>query len=145
MGRMTTPSDNSTKRTPEGTTVVKRSAVPQPDDTLQETATVVATRDHELIRAWARQHSAVPATGERTSTGPATVDVNDGGARVRFNFPAAAAFRPITWEEWFTLFTRDDLVFVYEPEDAAAPGAFGRRSTAYYRLLPAAEWSDPLR
>jgi hypothetical protein len=142
---MTQPIDNSITRMAEDTTVVKRSAVPHPGETLQEAATVVATRDHDLIRAWARQHSAEPATGERTSTGPATVEVNDGGARVRFNFPAAAAFRPITWEEWFAIFTRDDLVFVYEPEDAAAAGAYGRRSNAYYRLLPAAEWSDPLR
>ena len=141
---MTEPSD-TTKHTPHATTVVKRSSLPQPGEELQESGTVVATRDHALIRAWARQHSAEPATGEGTSTGPATVDVNDGGARVRFNFPAAAAFRPITWDEWFDLFTRDDLVFVYEPESSGdAAGAYGRRASAFYRLLPAAAWSDPL-
>ena len=57
-------------------------------------------------------------TGEATSSGPATVDVNDGGAGVRFNFPSAARFRPISWEEWFGNFDAYGLTFVYEEEVA---------------------------
>src|SRR5687767_15511140 len=45
------------------------------------------TSDHDTIQRWAARHSAVPATGEATVSGPATVDVNDGGAGIRFNFP----------------------------------------------------------
>jgi hypothetical protein len=42
--------------------------------------------------------------------------VNDGGAGIRFNFPGAARFRPISWEEWFDHFDRWRLVFVYEED-----------------------------
>ena len=76
------------------------------------------TRDHGVIRDWAARHKAEPATGEATSSGPATVDVNDGGAGVRFNFPSAARFRPISWEEWFGNFDAYGLTFVYEEEVA---------------------------
>jgi hypothetical protein len=75
---------------------------------------IAATRDHELIRRWAGRHQAEPATGERTASGDATVTVNDGGAGIRFNFPAAERFRPITWDEWFDNFEAHELVFVYE-------------------------------
>jgi hypothetical protein len=78
----------------------------------------LATRDKELIRSWAARHGAEPATGEATPSGPATIDVNDGGAGIRFNFPGAAPFRPISWNEWFDNFDRYRLVFVYD-EDVA--------------------------
>ena len=92
----------------------------------QPRGSVLATDDHELIRRWAVRHSAEPATGEQTASGPATVDVNDGDAGIRFNFPAAGKFRSITWDEWFQNFTTYDLLFVYERDDAS-----GR-----YRLVP---------
>jgi hypothetical protein len=71
------------------------------------------------IRQWAARHSAEPATGEATRSGPATRNVQDGGAGIRFNFPAAGVFRPITWDEWLQYFTEHDLLFVY---DADVPG-----------------------
>jgi hypothetical protein len=76
----------------------------------------LATKDQELIRRWATRHSAEPATGQATPSGPATIHVNDGGAGIRFNFPGAAKFRPISWEEWFNHFERHSLVFVYEED-----------------------------
>jgi hypothetical protein len=92
-----------------------------------EVATV-ATRDHELIRRWAQRRAAEPATGERTASGEATVSVTDGGAGIRFNFPATGRFRPISWDEWFENFETHELVFVYERD---APG----QSLSYrYRL-----------
>jgi hypothetical protein len=78
----------------------------------------IETRDHEIILQWASRHQAAPATGESTESGPATLEVRDGGASVRFNFPGASRFRPIGWSEWFEHFDREDLVFVYE-EDVA--------------------------
>ena len=78
----------------------------------------IATQDHDMIRQWAARHQAEPATGEATVSGPATLHVEDSGTVVRFNFPAAARFRPITWEEWFEHFDRHRLVFVYEEEVA---------------------------
>jgi hypothetical protein len=76
----------------------------------------IATRDHGVIREWAERHQAQPATGIETKSGPATLHVTDGGAVVRFNFPAAAKFRPISWEEWFEIFDQHRLLFVYEEE-----------------------------
>jgi hypothetical protein len=63
----------------------------------------------------APQRDAQPATGEATPTGPATaVEVNDGEAGIRFNFPGATRFRSISWSEWFENFDRHELVFVFE-------------------------------
>lgn len=96
----------------------------------QPPGTVVATEDLELIRQWATRHSAEPATGEATESGPATVDVQDGGAGIRFNFPAVGRFREITWDEWFQNFTKYNLMFVYET-DVPGETAGGR-----YQLVP---------
>ena len=90
----------------------------------------MATEDHELIREWAARHDAEPATGEATESGPATVDVRDGGAGIRFNFPAAARFRPITWDEWLRNFTQDHLMFVYQNDVPGQP------PNSAYRLVP---------
>jgi hypothetical protein len=98
--------------------------------TEQQSDGVVATDDPELIRQWAERHDAHPATGEATESGPATVDVQDGGAGIRFNFPAAARFRPITWDEWFRNFRQHELMFVYENDQP------GRPPNATYRLVP---------
>jgi Protein of unknown function (DUF2934) len=78
----------------------------------------IATRDHEVICRWAARHQAEPATGEATESGPATVHLHDEGAGIRFNFPGAGRFRPITWDEWFENFDRYRLTFVYEEEIA---------------------------
>lgn len=99
--------------------------------TEQRAAGVKATDDPELIREWASRHSAEPATGEATQSGPATVNVQDGDAGIRFNFPAAARFRPITWDEWFQNFTQHGLVFVYEGDVPGQPPS----GTARYRLV----------
>lgn len=85
---------------------------------------VVATQDPELIRQWADRRGGKPATGEATESGPATVDVHDGGAGIRFNFPGAGPYRPIPWPEWFDNFRTHDLVFVYErdtPDQMPSP------------------------
>jgi hypothetical protein len=91
---------------------------------------VLTTDNREVIREWAAKRAAQPATGEATESGPATVDVRGGGAGIRFNFPGAARFRPISWEEWFDNFTRHDLMFVYEGD---APG---QTPSGRYRLVP---------
>jgi hypothetical protein len=98
----------------------------------QPPGAVIATDDHQLIREWADRHSAEPATGEATSSGPATIDVHDNGAGIRFNFPAASRFRPISWDEWFDNLHRHELLFVYERD---VPGT---TSSGRYRLVPRA-------
>jgi hypothetical protein len=78
----------------------------------------MATRDPDVIRSWAARHGAEPATGESTQSGPATIHVNDGGVGIRFNFPGAGRFRPISWNEWLEHFDRNRLTFVYQEEVA---------------------------
>lgn len=97
--------------------------------TEQQSAGVMATDDLEVIRQWAARRDAEPATGEATQSGPATRDVQDGGAGIRFNFPAAAPFRPISWDEWFQNFTQHDLMFVYEEDVSGGP------ASTRYRLV----------
>jgi len=92
---------------------------------------VVVTGDPELIQKWARERGAEPATGEATRSGPATArHVQDGDAGIRFNYPGAAPFRPISWDEWFDNFRRHELMFVYELQqpDGTPNGS--------YRLVP---------
>jgi hypothetical protein len=96
----------------------------------QPAGSIVATDDPQLIREWAEQHDAEPATGEATASGPATVNVQDGGAGVRFNFPAAAHFRPISWDEWFENFHRHELLFVFERDEP------GNTPSGRYRMVP---------
>ena len=142
-GTMTDPTKARTNL-PPATSVVKVRAMPSEGDALHDTGVMIATRNHDLIREWARRQSAEPATGQETASGQATVDVQDGGARIRLNFPAAASFRPISWDEWFDVFERDQLVFVYEPDDTPT-STFAHHGGSYYRLVPAAEWSGTLR
>lgn len=78
----------------------------------------IGTRDHDVVRRWAARHHAEPATGEATASGPATVQMRDDGAGIRFNFPGFSPFRPISWEEWFEHFDQHELTFVYEEEIA---------------------------
>jgi hypothetical protein len=96
----------------------------------QPPGAVLATDDRELIREWAAHHGAEPATGQATPSGPATADVRDEGTGLRFNFPAAARFRPITWDEWFQNFKDCELMFVYEND---VPG---QTPSTRYRLVP---------
>ena len=95
---------------------------------------VIFTRDHDIIREWAEKRQAAPATGEATASGPATVDVRDGGAGVRFNFPGTGAYRPIEWDEWFENFDRHECAFVFDNE--------GSTVSNRYRIVKASEFKD---
>jgi hypothetical protein len=97
---------------------------PQPDgfstvdrQTGSSAIRAIATQDHAVIQAWAARHHAEPAIRDDFTPG-AAVHASDGGRIVRFNFPAAGRFRPVTWEEWFEHFDRLRLMFVYEEEVA---------------------------
>jgi len=90
---------------------------------------VVATQDAELIKRWAARRAAEPATGQASESGPAVVDVRDGDAGIRFNFPGAGRYRAISWEEWLDHFSRHGLLFVYERDTP------GRIPSGRYRLV----------
>ena len=92
---------------------------------------VAATQDLAIVRRWAEERGAEPATGEASESGPATVVVRDGDAGIRFNFPAAGRYRPISWEEWFDHFSRHELIFIFE---RTAPGS---TPSGRYRLVKA--------
>jgi hypothetical protein len=109
----------------------------QSDREVGASTEVVFTRNHQLIRSWAEARQAEPATGEATRSGPATVDVNDGGAGIRFNFPGFGAFRPISWDEWFANFDHHECAFVYD-NDSTAP------VSNRYRIVKAKEWEGSL-
>lgn len=103
---------------------------------LPDALEVVFTRDHEVIKSWAAARGAEPATGEATSSGPASAGtVRDGGAGVRFNFPGLAPFRPITWTEWLENFDNHNCAFVYD-NDSKPP------LTSRYRIVKADEWKE---
>jgi hypothetical protein len=101
-------------------------------------AHVVITRDHETIKRWAKAHHAEPATGEATSSGPATVTVNDGGAGIRFNFPGTSLFRPIGWDEWLQNFDAHECAFVFDDDSDKKP------LSSRYRIVKAEDWKDLL-
>ena len=109
------------------------------DDHKRSAEPTLATRDHDVIRKWAEGRGAEPATGEATTSGPATVKVNDGGAGLRFNFPGAAAFRRIPWDEWFEHFDRLRLTFVFEGEDSSSA------ASNRYRIVRTDDWPGHIR
>jgi hypothetical protein len=98
---------------------------------------VVLTRDHDVVRRWAEARHAEPATGEATPSGPHTVHINDGGAGIRFNFPGAAAFRPISWDEWFENFDQHRCAFVF---DNGSSLPLSNR----YHIVNADKWKEAL-
>jgi hypothetical protein len=107
------------------------------DDPFRGSTHVVFTRDHDNIRRWAEQRQAEPATGQATVSGPATHHINDGGAGIRFNFPGAGAFRPISWDEWFQNFDHHSCAFVYDSNSS-------RPLSSQYRIVKADDWKGVL-
>ena len=99
---------------------------------------VVFTRDHNVIKRWAAERHAEPATGQASSSGPAASRVNDGGAGIRFNFPGVGAFRPIDWDEWLANFDSHECAFVYDDDESSRP------PSSRYRIVKAAEWQNLL-
>jgi hypothetical protein len=124
----------------EGPLLPQQTHVPDVNaDTAVDTASkVLSTRDHQVIRQWAARRQAEPATGEATASGPATIDVKDGGAGIRFNFPGRGAYRPIAWDEWFQNFDAHGCAFVFDhDEPSTAP-------SSRYRIVKAADWKETI-
>jgi hypothetical protein len=66
----------------------------------------LATRDHAVIRHWARERDAEPAVGAEGRRGPV----------LRLGFPGFAGERlePIAWDEWLAIFDERGLVFLFQ-------------------------------
>ncbi|MDP9309563.1 MAG: hypothetical protein M3R24_01480 [Chloroflexota bacterium] len=75
----------------------------------------LATRSHEVIRRWAEERDARPATVP--ATGP-----EDRAGVLRFNFPGygGQSLEEISWEEWFQPFDERQLVFLYQEQKSDA-------------------------
>ncbi|MEA2525231.1 MAG: hypothetical protein QOF73_2458 [Thermomicrobiales bacterium] len=77
----------------------------------------LATRNHDVVRRWAEERGAVPATVPETEHG-------DPAGVLRFIFSGQGdgedPFRlePISWEEWFKTFDERQLVFVFQEHKA---------------------------
>ncbi|MEA2514636.1 MAG: hypothetical protein QOJ59_4123 [Thermomicrobiales bacterium] len=77
----------------------------------------LATRNHDVVRRWAEERGAVPATVPGTEHG-------DRAGVLRFIFSGQGdgedPFRlePISWEEWFKTFDERQLVLVFQEHKA---------------------------
>ncbi len=69
------------------------------------------TREHDTIRNWAESRGGHPATVPGTEHG-------DGPGVLRLDFPNFKAdnLRAVSWDEWFEMFDRRSLEFVYQEE-----------------------------
>lgn len=70
----------------------------------------LATRNHEVIRKWAEDRGAVPATVHTTRQA-------DRPRVLRFDFPGFGGgkrLEQISWDEWFKTFDERELVFLFQ-------------------------------
>jgi len=69
----------------------------------------LATRNHEVIKKWAAQRQATPATV------PGTEHEGRPGV-LRFNFPGygGQSLQEISWDDWFQTFETRQLTFIYQ-------------------------------
>ncbi len=80
-----------------------------PDEHEDHPGQTLATREHEVIKHWAQERNAQPATIEETER------ENRPGV-LRFNFPGYGGkdLKAIDWEDWFKPFDERQLVFIFQ-------------------------------
>jgi hypothetical protein len=98
--------------------------ISSPDEHPQRPGRSLVTTNHEVIRQWAAERQASPATIEGTE--------RDGRAGVlTFDFPGwqeGGRLRHITWDEWFQTFDARRLNFIHQEQRSD-----GRQSN-FFRL-----------
>jgi hypothetical protein len=69
----------------------------------------LATRNPDVVKAWAAERKAVPATVPGTEHG-------DHLGVLRFNFPGygGQTLQEVSWDQWMKTFSDRQLVFVYQ-------------------------------
>lgn len=91
-------------------------------------ADLTATSDHDVIRAWAEDRHAEPATVEGTREGDQV-----GELRLDFDFGNDLEdLTPVSWDDWFAAFDERGLEFVF----SSAPRPDGSVSNEFH-LEPA--------
>lgn len=85
--------------------------IESPEQHAERSGQTLATRNHDVIRQWAEERGAVPATVPGTE--------RDGRPGVlRFDFPdfGGARLRAVDWDEWFETFDERRLVFLFQEQ-----------------------------
>ncbi len=79
------------------------------DDHEDHPGQALVTRDHDVIRNWAEDRNAKPATISTTRRGKFL-------GVLRFNFPGFESknLENVTWEEWLQTFDNRDLAFIFQ-------------------------------
>ncbi len=79
------------------------------DEHAERNGQSLATRNHDVIRQWAEERKAVPATVPGTEHGT-TLGV------LRFDFPGygGRSLQQVDWDQWFNSFDKRHLVFLYQ-------------------------------
>ncbi len=83
--------------------------VTSPDEHEDHPGQTLATRSHEVIKRWAEERNATPATVPGTEHG------NRPGV-LRFDFPGYGGqeLQHISWDDWFKTFDERNLVFLFQ-------------------------------
>ena len=84
--------------------------VTSPEEEPERPGRSLATTNHEVIKRWAEERDATPATVEGTEHG-------DLLGVLRFDFGGDNdRLRHVSWDEWFETFDRRRLNFIYQEE-----------------------------
>src|SRR3954451_19497914 len=107
----TGPDGGRVRRGPESSKSLKYSQeITSPDEEPERAGRSLATTSHEVIRQWAEQRDATPATVEGTEHG-------DSLGVLRFDFGGDSdRLRHVSWQEWFDTFDSRRLNFIYQQE-----------------------------
>jgi hypothetical protein len=84
--------------------------ITSPDEHEERTGRSLVTTDHDVIREWAEERDAVPATINGTEHG-------DHLGVLRFDFGGDSEnerLRHVSWDEWFRTFDDRKLNFIYQ-------------------------------
>jgi len=103
------PDGGHVRQGPEASDSLKYSQeVTSPEDEPERDGRSLATTSHDVIREWAEERDAVPATVDGTE--------HDGHLGVlRFDFGGDSdRLRHVEWEEWFETFDERRLNFIYQ-------------------------------
>jgi hypothetical protein len=83
-----------------------------PDEHEDRPGQTLATREPDVIRAWAEQRDAQPATvARRDGQRPRTLRFDFGGSG---GGGRSSRLEPITWEDWLGTYQERELVFLFQ-------------------------------
>ncbi len=83
--------------------------ISSPDEHADRNGQTLATKNHDVIRRWAKERDAVPATVASTERGN-----RPGVLRFRFGDSESGRLEKIDWKDWFQTFDERDLTFLYQ-------------------------------